>query len=64
MPVVTTQREMLPSVSSTSNETEEEILNFEFSDRELELAAGILMCTSDTVNSRYACTRNPCCFCR
>jgi hypothetical protein len=45
------------------DEAEQKILNPEVSDRELELAAGTLNWESDTVNSAYACTENPCCFC-
>lgn len=45
------------------DEAEEKILSPEVSDRELELAAGVLNWESDTVNSAYACTENPCCFC-
>jgi hypothetical protein len=51
--------------TNKSDETEDdEIFYAEPSDEALELAAGTVMCTSDTVNSRYACTQNRCCLCR
>jgi hypothetical protein len=44
------------------DETDEEILNPEVSDRELELAAGILK-SSETFNSVAQCTVTICCQC-